>query len=134
HERIRTTVLFAPPASAPGAFPSEPGLGAQNRGSALPSTRGRPLQRALDAYYGEADSIGEILSTGIVLIGQLTDAAEAIAAERSAGIASGQRCAVRPAALDGELPPSSPVALFGVEVVRIFRVVRSIQRLGAETP
>jgi len=60
-----------------------------------------------------------------VLIGQLTDVAEAIAAERSAGIVSGQRCAVRPAALDGELPPSSPGALSGVEVHRGFGVVRS---------
>src|SRR3954447_19373619 len=42
-----------------------------------------------------------------------TGLTQAIAAGRSAGIGSGQRCAVRPAALDGELPPSSPGALFG---------------------
>src|SRR3954468_14187561 len=53
---------------------------------------------------------------------------EAIAAERSADIGNGQRCAVRPAALDGELPPSSPGALFEVEVGSGFRVVRSIRR------
>jgi hypothetical protein len=45
----------------------------------------------------------------------LTDAAEAIAAVRFAGIASGQRCAVRPAALDLELPPSSPAPYQGFE-------------------
>src|SRR3954468_4699901 len=56
---------------------------------------------------------------------------EAIAAARSAGFASGQRCAVRLAALDGELPPSSPGALFWAEVGSGFRVVRTIQRGAA---
>src|SRR5437868_12558965 len=61
HERIRTTVLFAPPARARRAFPSELALGARSPASASLSTRGRPLQRALDVYYGKADSICENL-------------------------------------------------------------------------
>src|SRR4051812_29874670 len=83
-------------------------------------------------HGGEDRSICEILvninrtyNTTIVLISHLTPNSprrgtrcvstgltQAIAAGRSAGIGSGQRCAVRPAALDGELPPSSPGALF----------------------
>jgi len=83
--------------------------------------RQRVPLNAPGAYYndlwtritGRPIRYAKILSTGIIPIGQLTDAVEAIAAQRSAGIAAGQRCAVRPAALDGELPPSSPGALLG---------------------
>src|SRR5256885_9668709 len=113
-------------------FPSELALGARSPAAHRSQRMDGRYNDFLMRIRGRPIRYTKSLSTGIILIGQLTDAGvapgprgsrggtrcvstefrEAIAAGRSAGIRSGQRCAVRPAALDGILPPSSPGAFF----------------------